>query len=336
MKKVSRAIGYREFAMKITLDNNCIINLFDTKSPSATSVEDLNELMQLALSSNAEIAITTRVEADLENDRDDARRMELLGRIKMFPVVGTVARWNVSKWGSGDVLSGEDTTRLSDEVQKILFPGGLNPKASNFGNKVNDIDHLVGHKINNRDIFVTDDKGILKKAEILKTSPGIVVMNPTKCVVFLKDLIERDKSTPLESERKAVGYENSALAGVARFDYSNNDGRYTIGHGSFLFETMWTHASQESVHTYNDPSSLSGIALAKGCEEIAEITDASEFDFTSRSRTVHEGGIVVLQNKNGFFAAIKVIDVLYEDRGDERDLLMFEYTILSDGGVKFS
>ncbi|WP_174145507.1 hypothetical protein [Leisingera sp. ANG59] len=322
--------------MKITLDNNCIINLFDANSPSATSVDELNELMQLALSSDAEIAITTRVEADLENDRNDARRTELLGRIKMFPVVGTVARWDVSKWDSGDVWGGYDTTRISDEIQKILFPGGLNTEASNFGNKLNDIDHLVGHKINERDVFVTDDKGILKKAEVLKTSPGIVVMNPGQCVELLKGHIETRKSKPLESERKAVGYENSSLDGEARFDYSNNDGRYTIGHGSFLFETMWTHADQVSIHVYNDPSSLSGVALAKGHEEISEIVDASEFDFTSRSRNVREGGVLVLQNQNGIFAAIKVIDVQYEDRGDEQDLLVFEYKIQHEGGGDFT
>lgn len=323
-------------AMKITLDNNCIINLFDTNSTSATSVEELHDLMQLALSSDAEIAITTRVEADLENDRNDTRRTELLGRIKMFPVIGTVARWDVSKWDAGDVWGGEDTTRLSDEVQKILFSGGLNPEASNFGNKVNDIDHLVGHKINERDVFVTDDKGILRKANVLKVSPGIVVMNPKQCVELLKRHIETKKIKPLESDRKAVGYENYSLGGEARFDYSNNDGRYTIGHGSFLFETMWTHASQESIHTYKDPSSLSGIALAKGCREIFEIADASEFDFTSRSRTVREGGVLVLQNKNRFFAAIKVIDVRYEDRGDEQDLLVFEYRIQHDGSGDFT
>lgn len=322
--------------MKITLDNNCIINLFDANSPSATSVEELNELMQLALSSDVEIAITTRVEADLENDKNDARRRELLGRIKMFPVVGSIARIGTTKIGSGDVIVGDTSASLSDEIQKILWPGGLNPAARNFSNRQNDIDHLVGHKINDRDIFVTDDKDILRKAGVLKVSPGILVMNPEQCVGLLKEHIETRKSKPLESDRKAVGYENSSLDGEARFDHSNNHGRYTIGNGSFLFETMWTHASQESIHTYNDPSSLSGVALAKGCREIVEIADASEFDFTSRSRTVREGGVLVLQNKNGFFAAIKVIDVQYEDRGDEKDLLVFEYKIQHDGSGDFT
>lgn len=322
--------------MKLTLDNNCIINLFDTSSRTATSVEELNELMRLALSSGVEIAITTRVESDLENDRDDSRRSELLGRIKMFPVVGTVARFDVTKWDSGDVWGGEVTTRLTDEIQKILFPGGLNPDASNYGNKINDIDHLVGHKINERDIFVTDDKGILKKGAALKVSPGIVVMNPAQCVQFLTDLAEKLKTKVLESDREAEVYTNTALSGEASFDYANNDGRFTIGHGSFLFETKWSGASSNAIHIYSDPSSLSGVALAKNCCEFKEITDAAESDYSSRARTVREGCIAILQNNNDLFAAVKIVDVQHEGHGDSKDGLSFDYLILNDGSSNFS
>ena len=37
------------------------------------------------------------------NDRDPERRSAMLGQLKLFPVVGTVARWDVSKWDGPDV-----------------------------------------------------------------------------------------------------------------------------------------------------------------------------------------------------------------------------------------
>ncbi len=78
---------------KLTLDNNCIINLFDFNAETPTSVEPLSEIIKFSLSNKVDIAITTRVEADLENDRDDARRSEMMRKLNMFPVVGTLARW---------------------------------------------------------------------------------------------------------------------------------------------------------------------------------------------------------------------------------------------------
>lgn len=170
---------------KLTLDNNCIINLLDTKSLTATSVKELSKIMRLALSSIADIAITTRVDADLKNDADVVRKTTLLKQIQKFPVVGTVARIGVSKWDSGDVYGGEESIRWADDIQKIVFPSGLNSNSSTYGNKINDIDHLLGHKINRRDIFVTDDGDMLRKSENLKKSLGIVVMTPASCLQFL-------------------------------------------------------------------------------------------------------------------------------------------------------
>ena len=44
---------------------------------------------------------------------------------------------------------------------------------------------MIGHKINKRDIFVTDDQQILKKAETLESSLGIKVMDPKKTLEYL-------------------------------------------------------------------------------------------------------------------------------------------------------
>lgn len=321
---------------KLTLDNNCIINLLDAKSTSATSVHELSEIMRLALSGVADIAITTRVEADLENDKDAARKATLLKQIQMFPVIGTVGRWDVSKWDSGDVWGDDKTTRLADDLQKLIFPGGLNKESSSYGNKVNDIDHLIGHKINGRDIFVTDDGTMLRKSEELQRSPGIVVIAPTACLQFLQKLVERTEKVPLHSVRAVTGYVSKDLHGQVSFNFTNNNGRYVIGDGLFLFETAWTTAGADSIHVYNDPESIDSLAIAKGIAAISQIRNVSQYDFTSRTRTPKEGEVLVLQNTNGFYAAVKVLDVMVTDRGDERDELTIEYVIQVDGTPDFS
>ena len=54
----------------------------------------------------------------------------------------------------------------------------------------------------------------------------------------------------------------TSLVGEAVFDYSNHNGRYVIGRGTLEFETKWSKASNLSVHVYNDPPSINGLALA--------------------------------------------------------------------------
>lgn len=170
--------------IKLTFDTNCIINLLDYKSESAISVDELAEIIRYGLEGDVNIAITTRVDSDVSNDKDQDRKNEILKRISMFPIIGTVARLDTSKFDNGDVWAGEKHNALEGELKKIIFPG-LKSYDPHYSNKINDIDHLIGHKINNRDIFVTDDQQILKKAETLKSSVGIEVMNPKQVLEYI-------------------------------------------------------------------------------------------------------------------------------------------------------
>lgn len=320
---------------KITLDNNCIINLFDQSAQTPTSVESLQELIKLSFSNKLEIAITTRVESDLENDTQEVRKGEMMRTIRLFPVVGTVARLDVSRWDSGDVYGGTESSRIFDELQKIIFPGGLNKASNTYTNKVNDLDHLVGHYINKRDIFVTDDSDILKKQTILKITPGIMVMSPKDCLLYIQEIEDR-KVKKLFEVPVSKKYHSTALKGKVTFDYSNNNGRYTIGDGYYLFETHWSSASADSIHAYSGSDSVATIALAKGISEIDQIQNGEAFDSTSHSRSPDEGQIIILKNKNNIFAAIKVIDVKYDGRGDDVYELTFEYFIQPNGTADFS
>ena len=76
----------------------------------------------------------------------------------------------------------------------------------------------------------------------------------------------------------------TSLTGEAVFDYSNHNGRYVIGHGQLEFETRWSKASDISIHVYNDPPSINGVALAQRCTSIAQVSNAKSLDYTSRTR----------------------------------------------------
>jgi len=315
----------------ITFDNNCIINLFDGNSDSATSVEELEQIIEFEKEGLVKIAITTRAEADIENDKDESRKQVFLNVIKQFPVVGSIERPDRGK--SHNI--GEQS-RLKDDIQKIVFPGGLNASSRNYPNKLNDIDHLVGHFINEHDVFVTDDKGILKKAAALQISPGIIVKSPKDCLSFLRELKNRSKIVALKSDRLSAGYACKSFEKSVSFDFSNNDGKFDIGSGLFLFEIQWSRSGADSIHAYNERKSIDSLALATGVSEIEDIKSTSEFDFSSRVRTVREGEILVLQNTNRYFVAIKILEVLNKDRDDDKDALTFQYKIQTNGTDDFS
>jgi pyrimidine deaminase RibD-like protein len=129
---------------------------------------------------------------------------------------------------------------------------------------------------------------------------------------------------------------NPELAGTAIFNYSDNNGQYTLGHGNFDFETKWGKASDILIYIYSDPPEIEGVALAT-VNRFDEITDASIYDMSSRHRIVKKGGFVVILNKNGYYDAIKVLDIKDNTRpGNDRDEISIEYYIQTDGGADFS
>ena len=129
----------------------------------------------------------------------------------------------------------------------------------------------------------------------------------------------------------------TSLAGVVRFDYSHHNGLYLIGRDHLEFETKWTGASNVSIHIYNDPPSIEGIAL--GLSEwtaIPQVTNASSLNYTSRVRRPRIGQIVLLRNRDGFYAALQVLQIKDDSRGDDHNELRFQYVIQADGSDDFT
>ncbi|WP_417249907.1 TIR domain-containing protein [Celeribacter sp.] len=123
-----------------------------------------------------------------------------------------------------------------------------------------------------------------------------------------------------------------------RFSFSQEDydGRAEIGEDIWRFEIQTSPASGSSVYFYNDPETIRGIAVAEGATDFDDVKDATSYNFTSSSRTVSEGQILIMKNTAGFFAALKVIEVQDRSRGAETDTITVDYVILKEGGTSFS
>lgn len=131
-------------------------------------------------------------------------------------------------------------------------------------------------------------------------------------------------------------YVSPATSGEVTFDYSNNNGRYFVGQGELLFELDFSKSSDRCIQLLNDPPGIRTIAIAKGVSQITEIEDARAFDGSSRGRRPQIGQVVVIQNANGFYAAIKIIAVKDDTRGSHDDEVIFNYAIQSNGSPNFT
>ena len=129
----------------------------------------------------------------------------------------------------------------------------------------------------------------------------------------------------------------TSLSGEAVFNYASYNGRYIIGHGELEFETKWSKASNTSIHVVNDPSSINGVALGRrDWSDIDQVVDAASLDYTSRVRTPQVGRVVVFRNVAGFYAAVQILEIKDDTRGDDSDELRIRYAIQPDGSDNFA
>ena len=131
-------------------------------------------------------------------------------------------------------------------------------------------------------------------------------------------------------------YVSPAMEGKVTFDYSNNNHIYTVGCNELMFEIKWSSAGKNSIHLYNDTPSILSVARVKDATEFNEITDARSYDTSSRTRTIKLKEVGVLQNKNGFYCAIKILAISAESHGALSDQVTFEYFIQTNGSPNFS
>jgi len=131
-------------------------------------------------------------------------------------------------------------------------------------------------------------------------------------------------------------YTSPANEGKVTFDYSNNNGKYFIGEAELMFELAFSKSSNDNIQLYNDPKSIKSVALVKDTDNIKFIKDARNYDSTSRVRRPNINQIAIIQNINGFYAAIKILSIKDDTRGYPNDEVTFEYIIQTNGTPNFT
>ena len=120
------------------------------------------------------------------------------------------------------------------------------------------------------------------------------------------------------------------------FNYSNNNGEFCIGLFPYQFVLKFSKASKTYIHLYNDPETIKTIAIVKDKSNIYDIDDATQYDTSSRVRALKLNQIAVLQNNHGYYAAIKILAIKDDSRGDDVDEVEFEYVIQTNCSPDFT
>ncbi len=171
---------------------------------------------------------------------------------------------------------------------------------------------------------------------LLPTTKYIDLRTKSPAAVAILVAIKLGKN-PYEIKANAVPPpKNPALRGEARFNYSNNDGYFKIGDGLFGFTTHWSKADNTSIYCHAWSADIRGIALAPKEATLRSLRKVSSFDYTSSSRNPEIGRFVILQNTNGIYAALQILDIKDDSREDPIDELYFKYWIQDSGSDDFS
>ena len=165
----------------LTLDTNVLRLVVE---PDRAGHEEAKELLKLHETSKCEIRVTTRLDVDVPDGQLRAKIDSL--DVSSSERIGTIFRLDHSKLDSGDFLSDKRTSRESSELMEQLFPGPKTNKRKQR-TRLADIDHLMGHKKRGRDIFVTEEKGILCRRTELHCRFGITVMSLSEVLADIND-----------------------------------------------------------------------------------------------------------------------------------------------------
>ena len=129
------------------------------------------------------------------------------------------------------------------------------------------------------------------------------------------------KAIAAKTEIEKVLYHSPTMDGTVTFRYDNNNGMYTIGEGEYAFDTRWSRAGNNSIHVYGL------IGYIPGETVIPVASHLYNYDYSSKARTIKSGEIVIFQNLNHHFAAVKLGSVKSGSHGNLYDEMIFDYHI---------
>nr|WP_314528325.1 hypothetical protein [uncultured Pseudomonas sp.] len=135
---------------------------------------------------------------------------------------------------------------------------------------------------------------------------------------------------------------SACLTGKVPFDYSINNGVFTIGAGENKFILAFSSAGHDQVHMYNGlhkrEANTDRIAKAGDAGSFKDIKDVTEFDYASSSVVAEVGEIVALRSRDtGRYALVQILDVKCKGTyGAEINEVVFRYVINTGSGTSFA
>ena len=154
----------------VTLDTNVVQEYWHQRARVAI-VEALIDLAEDELIS---LAVTRRIYEDVPHP-PLADRINKLNEIGVN-IAGSVFRLDISALDSGDMLGSDTAMDVFESVADNLAQQGQ-PSPD-----WRDWDHVHGHYLSRRDVFLTWDKDILRAASQLKAQLEIVIMKPEEFI----------------------------------------------------------------------------------------------------------------------------------------------------------
>ncbi|MFE5864259.1 deaminase [Streptomyces virginiae] len=183
---------------------------------------------------------------------------------------------------------------------------------------------------------------ILAEAGVQRVFIGWYDRNPLIYRLGWKELRDagvelRDFPEDLRCEAKELSLERQAdfterrgrTKGVAKFDYTQNGGRYEIRLGDQDDDPKWTTrwSGRGSGSIYANAGVPGIVAEARFAQGFDEIDDPNVFDFENHFAAINVGGIAVFRNSHGHLL-VKVLEVQAgPDWGTSHVSLKFEYEI---------
>lgn len=134
---------------------------------------------------------------------------------------------------------------------------------------------------------------------------------------FSKD---RVRSICVKDDIKKALYMAYNNFGIVEFLFKNNDGKFTIGSGEYLFVTKWSECGDNSIYAYSDY--VEKIGYNNKIRTFPDKERIELFDFSSRYREVFLNEILIWINESHNIMATKILSV-----DNISNMIKFEYKI---------
>lgn len=121
---------------------------------------------------------------------------------------------------------------------------------------------------------------------------------------------------------------------IISFNYNKNNNKFEFGKDDVYFETKWSTGSDTCIHAYASAPSIQAVAVVSDKANINQIQDVTNYEFTDHE-TPQKGEILLLRNRFGNYAALKILSIKDRTRHDDTDELTVEYVINPPGITDF-